>query len=515
MSEHSPAGVTTEAWAIQRVAGWRSDQLTPPDGEAWDLLVIGGGTAGIVAAKTAAGFGARVLLVEATRPGGDCLWTGCVPSKALLAAAHAAADARMAVRYGVHVEGIRVDFGEVMMHVRAAIHAIEPDDSPTTLRAAGAHVARGSARLIGPDSAAIVDSSPGAPRRDGVQVRFRHALIATGSSPAMPAIPGLAEADPLTSDTIWSVTELPDRLLVLGGGSIGCELGQAFARLGSHVTILEAAPQLLPREDPDAAALVLAALVEDGVSIVTGTRLEAVECRAGGWLARLASGSTVPFDRVLVAVGRTPDITDLGLEAAGVTTDEGGYVAVDKHLRTSCSRIWAAGDVTGHPQFTHVAGVHGSLAASNAILGLRRSVDTATIPRVTFTQPEVAAVGVTSDQAGAHRGLTVRTIEHAHLDRAVVEDTRRGVTRLVMDRRGHLVGATIVGPRAGESLAELVLAARQGLRARDIAATMHAYPTYGEGPWKAAIGQVQAQLRRPAARSVSKLLAGIARRRAR
>ncbi|QNE18244.1 oxidoreductase [Kribbella qitaiheensis] len=513
MTENSPTDFTT-AKSDPRTAGWRSDELTPPDGTAWDLLIIGGGTAGIVAAKTAAGFGANVLVVEAARTGGDCLWTGCVPSKALLAAAHAAADARTAVRYGVHVDGVRVDFGEVMTHVRATIETIEPDDSPDTLRAAGAHVAHGRAKLSSPDTAVIIDSSPGTSAGDGVRVRFRHALIATGSSPAIPPIPGLAEADPLTSDTIWSLTELPQRLLVLGGGSIGCELGQAFARLGSHVSILEEAPNLLPREDPHAASLLLAALADDGISISNGARLESVERRDNGWRGRTSSGSTIPFDRVLVAVGRTPHTADLGLEAAGVTSDDHGHVVVDKQLRTSNPRIWAAGDVTGHPQFTHVAGVHGSLATSNAILGLHRSVDTATIPRVTFTQPEVAAVGVAPDQAGAHSGLTVRTIDHTDLDRAVTEDIRRGVTRLVLDRRGRIVGATIVGPRAGESLAELVLAARQGLRARDLATAMHAYPTYGDGPWRAAIEHVQSQLHRSAPRSVRKILASLARRRA-
>ncbi len=498
--------------------GWRSDDLTPPDGKAWDLLVIGGGTAGIVAAKTAAGFGASVLLVERERTGGDCLWTGCVPSKALLAAAHAVADARRAARYGVHVDGVRVDFAEVMAHVRRSIEAIEPDDSPATLRAAGVRVARGEVRLTGPDTSTVVGgrhrSADGTtPHAVTSQVLFRQALLATGSAPALPPIAGLAAADPLTSDTVWDLADLPRRLLVLGGGSIGCELGQAFARLGADVTVVEAEPNLLPREDPYAANLLRAALAEDGIVVETGSAIELFEHGDGGWRARLANGVVVDFDRVLVAVGRRPRTAELGLELAGVEVDPHGYAVVDDRLRTTNRRIWAAGDLTGHPQFTHVAGVHGSLAAANAILGLRRTVDTATVPRVTFTQPEIAAIGVGAHQVKPGSGLTVRTIEHAHVDRAVAEDVRRGTSRLVLDHKRRVVGATIVGPRAGESLAELVLAIRHGLRTRDLAAATHAYPTYGDGPWLAALEDVSEQLRRPVIRLALSTLRRVRRRR--
>lgn len=493
-----------------RSVPWISDALSAPDGAAWDLLVVGAGTAGIVAAKTAAGFGSAVLLVDTTRPGGDCLWTGCVPSKALLAAAHAAADARTAARFGVQVDGVRVDFGEVMTHVRSAIEHVEPDDSPDTLRAAGVRVAHAQARFTGPDRAAVIAVTAAA-GGEAVEVRFRHAVIATGSHPLIPPIPGLHDADPLTSDSIWSLTELPARLLVLGGGAIGCELGQAFARLGSQVTIVEGEPNLLPREDSYASGLLLAALAADRISIGNGARLESVEPVENGFLARFEHGSTVPFDRVLVAVGRSPVTDRLGLDQACVVTDQRGFVRVDGQLRTSNPRIYAAGDVTGHPQFTHVAGVHGSVAATNAVLGLRRRAETTVVPRVTFTQPEVASVGVNPDQAGRH-GLTVRTVHHDELDRARTEDASRGVTRLVLDRRGRLVGASIVSPRAGESLAELVLAVKRGLRARDLAATIHAYPTYGDGPWKAAIADVQQRLARRPARPLVRLLAARRRR---
>ena len=502
-----------------RTQPWASDDLNPPDGTAWDLLVVGAGTGGIVAAKTAAGLGASVLLADTTRPGGDCLWTGCVPSKALLAAAHAAADARAAGRFGVHVDGVRVDFGEVMTHVGSVISHVEPDDSPAALRAAGVRVAHAHARFSGSDSAMIArvdgpvgDGGVGASGRAvAVEIRFRHAVIATGSHPLIPPIPGLADADPLTSDTVWGLTDLPRRLLVLGGGAIGCELGQAFARLGARVTLVEGEPNLLPREDPYAAGLLLAALTEDGVSVSNGARVASVEAAADGFLARTEHGSTIPFDRVLVAVGRIPVTGGLGLDVAGVDTDPRGYVRVDAHLRTGNPQIYAAGDVTGHPQFTHVAGVHGSVAATNAVLGLRRRADTTAIPRVTFTQPEVASVGMAPDQA-TRRGFTVHTVHHDELDRARAEDAYRGVTRLVLDRRGRLLGATIVSPRAGESLAELVLAVKRGLRARDLAAVIHAYPTYADGPWKAAIADVEQRLSRRRTRVVIRALAARKRR---
>ena len=216
---------------------WDSDDLTPPDGTAWDLLVVGGGTAGLVAAKTAAGFGASVLLIERDRIGGDCLWTGCVPSKALLSAAHAAHDARTATGYGIQVGPVTVDFPAVMAHVRHSIATIEPTDSPAAMRSAGVFAAQGSAQFTSPNAAAV----------DGVPVRFRQALLATGAAPVLPAIPGLGEADWLTNESVFGLTRPPGRLLVLGGGSIGCELGQAFARLGSPVTIVEAAERLLLR----------------------------------------------------------------------------------------------------------------------------------------------------------------------------------------------------------------------------------------------------------------------------
>jgi len=450
-----------------------------------DLLVIGGGTAGIVAAKTAARFGAEVVLVERDRMGGDCLWTGCVPSKSLIAAADAATRARSSVELGVTSQNVTVDFAAVMRHVHAAIRTIEPEDSPEALAAVGARVIAGSARFVGPREADV----------DGERIHFRQALIATGSAPIMPTIEGLDRVDTLTSETVWDLPELPERLLVLGGGAIGCELAQAFARLGSHVTIVQRNARLLPKEDEAASAIVAGALRQDGVTVLTGTELASIEPASDGrgGTGMLSTGQTVPFDRILVALGRAPRVDDLDVTAAGVRVDDRGYVAVDDALRSSNRRIWAAGDVTGLPAFTHLAGVGGSTAATNAVLGLRRRIDRRSVPRVTFTHPEVAAVGVRADDAAAH-GCTVSEVQHAHTDRAIAEGELSGFTRLVIDRRGRVRGATIVGPRAGESIGEACLAISVGLTTSAISSATHPYPTYSDALWNAAIADVRSRL---------------------
>ncbi len=471
--------------------------VASPD-EPWDLLVVGGGTAGIVGAKTAARLGARVLLVERDRTGGDCLWTGCVPSKALLAAAGVAASSRNGHRFGIDVGEVSVDFAKVMDHVRGSISHIAPVDSVEALEKASVSVRTANAHFTGPDSAEI----------GGAPVRFRQALVATGASPAVPPIPGLGDVDHLTSETVWGLSELPAELVVLGGGSIGCELGQAFARLGSRVSVVEGAPRILPREDPLAAAELARALVADGIEIHAGSGVaRVVPTGPGSGVLHLESGHQVPFSCLLVAVGRAPRTHDIGLAAAGVEVDDRGFVVVDELLRTTNPRIWAAGDLTGHPQFTHTAGVHASLAASNAILGVRRKVDLTAVPRVTFTDPEVAAVGVETDRVPS----ALRTIDwsHSHVDRAVAEGAPEGFARLVIDKRGHVLGATVVGPRAGETLGELTLAITRGLTTRDLAGVTHAYPTYNDGPWNAAISDVQDQLERPGTRRALGALARV------
>ena len=469
-----------------------------------ELLVVGGGTAGLVAAKTAARFGTNTLLVEAHRMGGDCLWTGCVPSKSLIAAADVAARARDGARLGVHVDGVRVDFAGVMRHVHSAIHEIEPTDSVETIEAEGARVIMGRVRFTGPRAAEIAPTDGTA----AITVRFRQAIIATGSAPEVPDLSGIAGLDVLTSDDVWNLTEQPARLAVLGAGAIGSELSQAYARLGTQVTLVQRNTRVLPKEDPDASTLVAAAMARDGIDVRVSTTVDRVEAaadrRAG--ILHLSDGTAVPFDRLLVALGRTPRIAGLGLDAAKVTLDERGYVAVDGSLRTSNPRIWSAGDVSGLPQFTHIAGVNGSLAATNAVLGLRRRADADAVPRVTFTHPEVGAVGLAPADA-ADAGCVVREVHHEHTDRAIAEGNTVGFTRLVVDRKGRVRGAVIVGPRAGESIGEASLAVKQKISTSAIASTTHPYPTYSDALWNAAIADVRVRLDRGAIASMIRMLA--------
>ncbi|WP_370247193.1 NAD(P)/FAD-dependent oxidoreductase [Nocardioides sp.] len=474
--------------------------------EPWDLVVVGGGTAGLVAAKTAARLGARVLLVESDRTGGDCLWTGCVPSKALLAAAHGVARARGLGHLGIDVGALAVDLGRVRAHVRATIAAIEPHDSVTSLVEVGVSVRRGRARFTGPDEIIVAPTDGGQPERH----RFLRGVLATGASPTVPAtLDGLDTLDPpaLTSETVWELERLPARLVVLGAGAIGVELGQALQRLGSRVTLVEAADRILPGVDPDAAAVLTAGLLADGIDVRTGRRAVAVTATA----VVLDDGASIPCDRVLLALGRTPRTADLGLEAAGVRTRPDGTVEVDPRLRTTNPRLWAAGDLTGHPQHTHVAGTHGSLAASNAVLGLRRRVAPAPPPRVVFTDPEIAAVGAPT--AAPPPGGRVVSLPHTDLDRAVAEGRTDGFSRLAIDRRGRVVGATIVAPRAGEMLGELSVAVARGLRTRQLGAVTHPYPAWTDGPWQAALADLRTGLESPRTRRATGTLVRWRRRR--
>lgn len=471
---------------------------------AWDLFVVGGGTAGLLGAKTAARLGARVALAERGRLGGDCLWTGCVPSKSLIAAAGAADVGRESAGLGVRAGNVLVDYAQVRRHVRGAVAAIEPEDSAESLRDAGITVLTHSARFVGPRTIEV----------QGRPYAFEHALLAAGGEPVLPPVAGLDGVEPLTSETVWDLTELPRRLAVLGGGPLGCEFAQAFARLGVQVTVVEAGPRILSREHPDAAELVHASMQSDGVELLVDHRVLEVRGSADGGGSLVLDGppgrATADFDRLLVATGRRPHTQDLGLCAAHVDLDASGQVRVSDHLQTSNPRIWAAGDVTGPPEFTHLAGAHASIAASNAVLGLRRRIRPETYPRVTFTDPEVAHVG---EQSWADSGAPPRTVtrRHASVDRAITEGRTDGFATLVLDGRHRVTGATLVGPRAGECLAVMSVAVTHGLKTRDLAAATHAYPTYADASWNAAIDDLQAQLRRPAARVVTGVLRRVRR----
>ncbi len=450
----------------------------------WDLVVIGGGSAGLVASKAAANFGAKVLIIEKDRLGGDCLWTGCVPSKTLIASAHSAAAAArvQGVSSGAHRSAM--SFADTMHAVHGAIETIAPVDSREALEAEGVAVAHGHARFLSRRSLSL----------DGEEIRFAQAIIATGTSPRVPELEGAAGLNILTSESFWELRELPEELVILGGGAIGCELGQAMARLGSRVTIVQRGPRILPKEQDAAARIVHDALVADGVTILTGrTAVAASSTDDLAGTLTLDDGQELRFDRLVAALGRRPETSSLDLAAAGVATDEAGYVRVDAALRTDNRRILAAGDITGMPQFTHLAGVNGSVAATNAILGLRRKAETRVIPRVTFTSPEVAAVGIEASAADPRRHR-VFTQQHSHSDRAITEQATSGFTQIVVEKSGRIVGGTVVGPRAGETVGELALAVQSKLSTSSVASTIHPYPTYNDPLWNAAVSDVKHRL---------------------
>ncbi len=472
----------------------------------YDFVVVGGGSAGLAAAVAAAEQGVRVLLVERDRTGGDCLWTGCVPSKALLSVAERAHTARTSGAYGVETGPVTVDFGHAMAHVSGAIAKIAPHDAPDRLRDAGVEVVAGAGRFVARDRLSI----------DGQVVRFARAMIATGASPMAPALPGLDGVAPLASDSVWQLEAAPERLVVLGGGPIGVELGQAFARLGSQVTIVEMAPSLLPREEPAAATVLEAALTDEGVRVVTGHRAVRVEGTGDDAQLVMACGDTeqrLAFDRLLLALGRVAATAELDLATAGVAVDDRGAVMVDPRLRTTNRRIYAGGDVTMQLPFTHTAAMHGATVVANAMFGLRRRVDHDKIPWVTFTDPEVARVGLTASQARdrfGHRAI-VRTVQHDDLDRAVTAGATRGFATMVGDRRGRIVGATVVGPRAGETVGEVVAWMRHRARMDAITRSVHAYPTWNTDVAAASLAELRARLRRltPVTRTLLRVRRGM------
>lgn len=452
-----------------------------------NLVVIGAGAAGLVSAYIAAAVKARVTLVESAAMGGDCLNSGCVPSKALIRAAQAASEARAAHALGVTVDAPRVDFAAVMAHVRSAVAAVAPHDSVERYRALGVDVRRGHARIVSPWVVEI----------DGERLTTRSIVIAAGARPFVPPLPGLEAAGYLTSDTLWQLDALPRRLLVLGGGPIGCELAQAFARLGVDVTLVEMAERLLAREDDDISALAADVLRGDGVDVRVAHRALVVEPGGdeGGHVLRCASaGGTVQidFDRILVAVGRQPRLDGYGLEELGIPTRR--TIDTDAYLATVYPNIYACGDVAGPYQFTHAGAHQAWYATVNALFGgLRRfAVDYRVMPAVTFLDPEIARVGVNEREATA-AGVAYETtrFDLGELDRALVERRTTGwVKLLTVPGKDRLLGATVVGAHAGELIAELALAMRHGLGLNRILATVHAYPTWSEankyaaGAWR-------------------------------
>lgn len=472
-------------------AGW-----TRPATFDRNLVVIGAGSAGLVTAYIAAATEARVTLVEAGPMGGDCLNTGCVPSKTLIASAHVAKAMRDANRYGIAPVAPQVDFRAVMARIHAAIAKIAPHDSVERYESLGVEVLQGRARLVDPFTVQI-DLNAGGTR----QLTSRAIVIATGAHPTMPPIPGLADCGALTSETMWSALsdrdQVPARIAILGGGPIGTELAQAFARLGADVTQIEAGPRILPREDPEVSDLIAGALRDDGVQILTGHKaIHAGRDDTGRWLQLDHDGQMrrITVDDIIVAVGRTPNLSGLGLEELGIPTDR--TVQTNDYLQTVFPNILAAGDVAGPWQFTHTASHQAYYAAVNALFGdIRASkVDARVIPWATFTTPEVARVGISESEAQAQGiEVTVTRFELDGSDRAIADGTTRGFVKVLTPKgKDRILGATIVGAHAGDLMAEFVLAMKHGLGLSKILGTIHIYPTLAEanksvaGAWRRA-----------------------------
>ena len=460
-----------------------------------NLVVIGAGAGGLVTAYIAAAVKAKVTLVEGHKMGGDCLNFGCVPSKALIRSAKLAKELKQAAALGIREVGGRVDFAAVMARVQRVVDDIRPHDSVERYTGLGVDVVQGHARITSPWSVELT-------LPDGRQqtLTTRSIVIAAGARPLVPPIPGLQEAGCYTSDTLWRLTELPRRLLVLGGGPVGCELAQSFARLGSEVTQIEMAPRVMGREDPEVSALVAQALQEDGVALLTGHRALRVEQAAGNARQLIVKQGEVeraiPFDALLCAVGRSPRVEGYGLEELGIPLTPGNTIETDAYLQTLYPNIYAVGDVAGPYQLTHAAAHQAWYAAVNALFGRFRrfKADYSVIPWATFTDPEVARVGLSECEAG-ERGIAIEVTRYDldDLDRAIADGTAKGFIKvLTVPGKDRILGVTIVGEHAADLLAEYVLAMKHGLGLNKILGTIHTYPTLAEankcvaGEWKRA-----------------------------
>jgi pyruvate/2-oxoglutarate dehydrogenase complex dihydrolipoamide dehydrogenase (E3) component len=459
-----------------------ADWVNPEPAPQYDLVILGAGAAGWATASRAAAIGARVAIVERNLLGGARLNFGGVPAQTLLRAARAAAAVRDAGPFGVEIpQGTRVDFGTVMERMRRLRAALSPNHSPARLRHAGVDVFLGEGRFSSPQTVEVAGST----------LRFRKALIATGSRPAAPPIPGLAAAGFLTRETIFSLTELPRRLAVVGAGPWGCELAQAFARFGAHVFLLEAATRILPREDPDAAERLQRALQRDGVAVLAGCKIDRVEklSLGKGMLCRQqCAAQELLVDEILVGTGRAPNVVGLNLDAAGVAFDPRNGIAVNDRLQTSNRHIFAAGDVCTRLPLSHAADAMARIVTHNTLLLGRDTLSALTIPCCTYTSPEIAHVGLYESEA-TQRGIptTTFTQEFSDVDRALLDGELDGFVRLhVRSDCDRIVGATVVAEHAGEIISELTLAMVGRLGLKTLAQVIHPYPTQAEAIHKIA-----------------------------
>ena len=479
----------------------------------YDLVAVGGGTGGLVAAAGAAYLGLGPAIVEKAALGGDCLWTGCVPSKALIASGRLARKMEEAGELGLRPAAASHDFRAVMERMRAARAVVARHDDPARFRDMGVAVHFGATRFLDASTLEV----------DGVgTVRSKRFVVATGASPRVPPIPGLEEAGYWTYETVFDQNELPPSVAVVGGGPIGIEFAQVLARMGSRVTVLEAAERVLLQEDPDVSAFVERLLDAECIAVHTGATVTTVRVERGrkvvewtpaestlreGDTARAPAQRTrtLTADQIFVAVGRSPCTGGLGLDAAGVCKTRGGAVAVDPYLRTSAAGVWAAGDVAGGLQFTHAAEHMAKTALRNAVLPGRTRVRYDDVPRVTYMDPEVARVGLGEAEAEAAGGTTYR-YELADLDRAIVDGAGVGFVKVSADRKGKVLGATVVARGAGEMILPLVMARQHGLGLAKVANTIFPYPTMTEGVKRAAGAYMRSRLDSGAGRTLQRVV---------
>ena len=454
-----------------------------------NLIVIGAGSAGLVSAYIGAAVKAKVILIEEAEMGGDCLNRGCVPSKSLIASAKLLHQIQRASDYGIQTASAEFDFAHIMQRVRAIIDTIAPHDSAARYESLGVEVIQGRARITSPHSVAV----------NGRTLRARAIIIATGGRPFVPPIDGIEQVNALTSDTVWGLKELPKRLLVLGGGPIGCELAQCFARFGSRVTVVEMLPQIMIREDVEIAAEVAAVFQNEGIDLRVGHRAERIEVNGGVKVLhcdRDGEKVAVEFDEILVAVGRAAKLDDFGLQELGVPISQRRTIETNDYLQAGYPSVYACGDVVGPYQFTHAASHQAWYAAVNALFAPLKKfkVDYRVMPWATYTDPEVARVGLNElDAQAAGVDYEVTRYDLSKLDRALADGHARGTVKvLTVPGKDKILGATIIGAHAGDLIAEFVLAMRHGLGLNKILATIHAYPTWMEankfaaGNWKRA-----------------------------
>jgi len=463
-----------------------------------DICVIGAGTGGLVVAAGSSQLGAETVLIESHRMGGDCLNTGCVPSKSLLAAAHAAVAHRRAAQFGLEQAAPRIDFARVQQHVRGVIAAIAPNDSQERFTGLGVTVLREQARFTAPNEVLAGD----------IRIRARRFVIATGSAAFVPPVPGMDDLPYLTNETIFDIDRLPEHLLIMGGGPIGCELAQAFARLGARVSIVEMMT-ILPKDDAEAADVVRRALIADGVALYEGHKVVSAAKAGGGVVLEIEKDGThrrLDGSHLLVAAGRRARVSDLGLDLAGVAHSEKG-IAVDRRLRTSNKRIFAVGDVAGGAQFTHLAAYHAGVVIRNALFRLPAKVDLSALPWVTFTDPELAHVGLNEAAARAQGPIRILRWPLSENDRAQAEHRLDGFIKIIVTEKGRILGADIVGPAAGEMIHLWTLAVSQKMKIGAVAGMIAPYPTLAEIGKRAAGNYYLAKLFSPGTKRLVRFLA--------